>query len=185
MAGSKGLIIIGVILMVVGLVGGIAGFVGTFLLGMDNPSEEAVETLVFPGAEVSGWGVTPADPQIVTLESGEYDVWYRDDFLTDPDDLSVKDSSGSSVYDKVSTTSSISINGETYVKAGTLDIDSDGDYTFHTDEACTLYVTEPISVAGLLGMGLAFCIGGILLLVVGIVLLIVGIVKSKKAKKSG
>ena len=172
MVKPKIVVLIGIILLVGGIVGGILSIFGT----IKDPSEEAVETLTF---EYSLYGTSP---QTISLDKGEYDVWCASGLFGYgiPSDLTVEDSSGNVVYDGPgSSGESITINDQEYAKLGSFDADSSGSYTVSTDDSCTLYITEPISIGSTLGL----CLAGVIIGIIGGIVLLIGIIMVVRSKK--
>ncbi len=162
---------IGIVLIIGGLTLAVLG--GRGVVGsIEEPRDVAVEELEFENIE--------EEEKIVTLDEGSYEIWLMGEDREI--NLQVYDEDGEDIFEDSRIDHSISIGGRSYEKIGDLEISEEGDYTFVTEEECTLYVTEPISgVFGICG-GISFIIIGGLLLLVGIVLVVLGIMKKGKSK---
>ncbi|MBS3790848.1 MAG: hypothetical protein KGY66_08040, partial [Candidatus Thermoplasmatota archaeon] len=128
---------IGILLIAGGLVSaffGVQGLTGS----IQDPSNVAIKSLSFDGEG--------SESKTVELDAGSYDVWVEGEDR-EIRDLSVEGEEGNSVFEETTVSHNISIGGRSYEKVGDLEISEDGNYTFTTEEECTLHVTEPISGA--------------------------------------
>ncbi|UCH88214.1 MAG: hypothetical protein JSV49_08085 [Thermoplasmata archaeon] len=169
---SKTLIIIGCILIAVGFP---IGFISFFALLVD-PGEDAL------------YAITP--PDTVSLEKGEYDIWFEGSEYDMPDSVRVTDSDGTNLFRMSSSSESVTSNGREYHKVGEFELKSD-DQVYITastnyglaEFSGDLYITEPISIGTsflICGSFVAIgCIGG-LILMVGIIFMFMG--KDKKVE---
>jgi flagellar basal body-associated protein FliL len=167
------ILIVGIIVLVLGIVLGVASFLGT----IKDPSEEAEETLVYDVSEYS---------KTVNLDKGEYDIWYEEEetFIFDfgdPGVVTVTDSGGNLIYESSTSSGSesITVNSKDYKKKGSFEIDSSGSYTITVSSSSTLYITPPISVATSLGL----CATGVIIGIIGGILMLVGIILFFTSKK--
>jgi len=169
---GKIFIAIGILLIAGGLVLAVLGGQG-LTDSIQDPSDIALKSLSFDGEN--------SESETIELDEGSYEIWVEgeDKEVRDLSVVSAED--GDSVFEETTISHSISIGGRSYEKVGDLEIPEKGNYTFTTEEECTLHVTEPISGAFGLFRGLAFLgIGGISV-VIGIILVVIGI--KKKSKK--
>ncbi|MFP4608863.1 MAG: hypothetical protein ACOCTR_02760 [Candidatus Natronoplasma sp.] len=132
---EKILVLTGIAMLILASIGAFFA-VGTFRdLDLLDPEEDALETLNFEGMSNS---------RNVTLDEGEYEIWTEEEKTVDS--LRVTDGKGNSVFERdEGETISIDKPGSperSYEKIGDLDIDEKENYTFETDERCTLYITE-------------------------------------------
>jgi len=171
MASAKKIAIIGTILLIIGAIIGVAGFFNTF----KDPSKEAKKTLIVGSPDYSN---------TVYLDAGEYDIWYEETsgfFSWGPGDISITDSNGKIIYSTPSAryTESISVNNKNFKKEGSFSVDSSGTFNVTTENSCTLYFTEPISVA----TGIGICVSGVILGIIGGIIMLVGIILYFSRKK--
>jgi hypothetical protein len=167
----KAVIVAGAVLLIVGVLAGVSGFTSS----LKDPGKEAKRTVVFGGV---------ADTERVSLDAGEYDLWYEPSgglFSMKPV-LVITDSAGLPVYTTATFggSESVSINGKDYHKLGSFKAQSSGDYNFTSTWAATVYVTPPIDIA----TGLTICFTGVLIGVVGGIAMVIGIYLHFKAKKA-
>lgn len=156
------LTIAGVVLLVVGIVACVVGFVD-YTGRLKDPSLEAVATVVTEYPSLTG---------NATLEEGNYDIWYDPGFIGfgDPGDVEVFDPHGQRIFDSpdFGGVESITVNGEEYDKKGTFHAGESGNYTFDTASSGTLFITPHLDF----GLGLTiFYIFLVLAIIGGIVLI--------------
>jgi hypothetical protein len=167
----KAVVIAGVVLLLVGVLAGASGFMSS----LKDPSKEAKRTVEFIGV---------ADVQKVSLDAGEYDLWYvpAGGLFSMKPVIVITDSAGLPVYTTATFTGSesVSIDGKDYHKLGSFKASAGGDYNFTSTWAATVYVTPPLGV----GTGLTICFTGVLIGVVGGIVMVVGIFLHFKAKKA-
>ena len=158
----KGVLIAGIIILLIGLIGGIVlavvGFSST--IGKDPASDNHYE-ITNSGA----W---------MKLSRGDYEVWYDGLGIGD---VVITDSGGQEVYITVKTTNE-TINGRS--KYGSFEITTSGDYTISYSGSGTLYITDPISVGGGLGMVFGGIFGGIFVSLLGLIITVIGAVKKPR-----
>ena len=175
-------ILFGIILIIVGAIVAALSF-GSVLR---DPSEESKATLEFEGSSYYG---IPSESAY--LEEGDYDIWYPTDEYDwidtgDPGNVRIEDSNGGTIsLDDSSGTETITINDQSYEKAGSFKIENSGQYTFTVSNECTLYITPEIDVGTTLGL----CFVGVIIGVVGGIVLFIGIIliftRKKKKKYPG
>jgi len=162
---NKGLLIAGIIIFLVGIFGGIGltvyGFRST--IGSD-PASDYHHKLTSSG-------------ETIQLSKGEYDIWYDGLSLYD---VELRDEYGSSITIDVPSMSE-SINSRT--KYGSFEITSPGQYVLTYGGGSTVYITDPISVGGGLGLVFGGICGGIFVTVLGVVLTIIGAVTLSRSRK--
>lgn len=137
--------VIGIVLLIIGA-GGIAFSIagtGDVMMGLPDPENDALKTVNLDGTE----------SKTVTLEEGEYEIWAEEGDNVGP--LDVTDEEGNSVFER-SVGENITIDRpgsdeRSYEKVGDLDINEEGNYTFETNQSCTLYVNENQPVFDFLG----------------------------------
>ena len=154
------ILITSIILMVVGVVMVVASIGMT----IQDPKENAKATVETDIIDLT---------DTVHLDSGEYEIWYEEELFDfgEPGDIAIMDEDGAEVYISTGFSQSMSVNGRDYEKAGSFDADESGDYTFVTEYASTLYITEEADF----GLGVTICFSGIAMGIVGGILLIVGL----------
>jgi len=165
----KKLAVVGAVLLVIGSIGLVFSLaqMGGVAEAFQDPENDALKTLNFDGE----------GSKTVELEEGEYEIWTEEG--EEIDTLDVTDEEGDSVFERdEGETITIDRPGSeerAYDKIGTLHIEERGEYTFETDERCTLYVTDHhpffdlfgsmlLSILMLFGsIGLAIAGGGLLI----------------------
>jgi hypothetical protein len=164
------IIIVGLILLIGGMVGGVASFFAT----IQDPSEIAEETLEF---ESGGTAKT------IKLDKGEYDIWFEPGLFGsgDPGTVMVGNNDAGIIYEgsSSSTTETITINNKEYEKAGSFEIKSSGSYDVYAENSCKLHITPTIDVA----LGLGICMTGVVIGLIGGIILLVGIISHFSKKK--
>jgi hypothetical protein len=160
------MIIAGIVLMVLGVLSGIGGFVAGFAPLFGDPPQR-----------VDG-------PTSIRAEAGDQLALYRIAGFSAEGSCTVTGPDGDELdLDGVFANETLDLNGTTYVVVAEIDVESSGDQI--AECSSTGFAIGPrIAVFGVVGLVLAGVFGGGLLFVIGLVLLIVGIVRRRKQPPS-
>lgn len=153
-----GLLIIGLILVIAGLVLGIAVMFG--VMNLYDPVKD-------PVAEING-------SISVDLKKGDYEIWVDESESTGY--VRIRDPQGNEVEVK---NIDISPSQNGYMADLKFTADETGTYYFERNTDTTLYVMEPKSNS-IYFMQFGPCCGGLTIAFIGLIVVVIGIIKKKK-----
>ena len=158
----KGFAIAGALLLVIGIIGGIALFVGGFTSMLSQDPASNYE------CKITQSGST------MDLGRGDYEIWYDG---WGPSSITIEGPNHQNIDIEIPNVDA-SINNRHWY--GSFEIKSAGIYTITYQGSCTIYVTEPISMGLSFGIVFGGCCAGIFITIIGVVLLILGLVLKTK-----
>jgi len=163
----------GLVLIMLGMVGGTLAAFASYQ-GLADPTSSPEGILDFESGyrEMTGQR-RPPENLTLYLRKGEYELWYgKGDYGTGtPGQIDAWDLEGR----KIEVRRDAETRMNAYRRTATFRVERSGNHTFHTDRACTLYVTEPVEVELGLGLMSLFCLLGLASIVGGVVFVLKGL----------